>query len=249
LLNGKSPNDAAADFHLRLRVEALILRLEMDDLQNLVGFEFNELRRKLDLPERGPLDPTQMEVLRLPMIRVHRLEASKLTDDQLLLLFHRAQTLAAIRAIRQLGSEVVARESLNAKLDKNSVFRLLVQVSANSEGAAELVQQAKRHAQSRGESPAQWLLVEMNLCIQRGDVNQVQQIMHTLQTKHLREPGVAEAVYQFLMAIGAIGPDGQPVGPAMEAAGSPAASGGVWTPGSSAPASEGKSKLWVPGMD
>lgn len=257
-LNGKSPNEAAADFNLRLRVEAMILRLETDEASALQGFDFNEVRRKLDLPTRGPIDPAGVDVRRLPFVRLERLPADKLDDEQLLVALRRSQLVMAIPALMNFAREAVARPSLDARINKFELFRLLVETAPDSDSALRFLTQGKAFASARNESPAPWLLMEMQIHMARRDPESVQRVMSQLQSKHLNEPGVAEALYQFLYMIGAVGPDGQ-LSPELsndgpEAAGAAAvgSSGGLWTPdgpASSGGSGEGGSKLWLPGMD
>ncbi len=78
-------------------------------------------------------------------------------------------------------------------------------------------------------------------------------IQHISQS-HIREPGIAEALYRILMSAGLITPDGRMMmpGPGPAASGvittDDAATGSgnkVWTPDGDS-SGEKKSKLWVP---
>src|SRR6185295_12871388 len=57
VLNGRSPAQAASDPAAKIKLLAAILILEMSGEQLLPDFDYNELRRKLNLPTLGPVDP------------------------------------------------------------------------------------------------------------------------------------------------------------------------------------------------
>jgi hypothetical protein len=99
----------------------------------------------------------------------------------------------------------------------------------------------------------------MRLQARLGDGQAIERIMRHLHADHINEPGVKEAITQFLIDMGVITPDGRPVSRAEPgvpaaaeidepaAAAAPAA-GGLWTPDSAAGSSK-KGALWTPDMD
>ncbi len=99
-------------------------------------------------------------------------------------------------------------------------------------------------------------MAEIPLRLERREVDEFRRLFERLSTKHVKEPGVAQALQQLLYQLGIMRPDGSMAAPSA-ATGAPAgAPAGLWTPdqGASAaapaaPAAGGKSKLWVPGMD
>ena len=104
LFGGKTPREAAADPKMRIPLLAAILGLELaSDL--LIGFDFNELRRDLGLPESGKIDPTGQSVLQIPLVRLARLEAGKLKDEDLLIAYDRASQARFMHAITLLGAK------------------------------------------------------------------------------------------------------------------------------------------------
>ena len=79
-------------------------------------------------------------------------------------------------------------------------------------------------------------------------------LLHHIRDEHIREPGVAQALFQILSEAGIIGPDGRPTaarrtaklaGIVVPGAGG-AEPGKIWTPGSDQPSGK-KSALWTPG--
>jgi hypothetical protein len=129
---------------------------------------------------------------------------------------------------------------------------------------------AQEIVKAKGTSPARYLLAELPYRLQRGEEQESRRILNLLTTKHAREPGVQQALFNLLAQLGLVRMDpatGRPVmtvptgavpgaAAAMPAgataAPAPAAKTGVWTPDQAAPSAAGgesKSKLWLPGMD
>ncbi len=242
---------------MRITVLAAILNLELaSDL--LVGFDFNELRGALGLPLAEKIDPAGQSVLTLPLVRLARLEVAKLGDEDLLIAYDRASQARFMHAITLLGRELVGRASLDAEVDKGAVYAMLAQLASDPEQAAKDLDAGRKIAEAAGKSTARFDLIELAIHMGQGDIRQADRLLKHIRTEHLREPGIAQALYSLLAQWGVIRPDGSPATePAAEAAGlvvpgaaaaEPASK--IWTPGSEAAASGGKKPtIWTPGLD
>ena len=253
-LDGKRPAEVAADPLYRVRLLAAILLLELAAEQGNMEFDFNELRAKLGLPLRQDLDPAVLEDRRVTLPRIHLMPAEKLSDDQLTSVYMLAMLYRATRAVRRMATEILRRPSLKTGLNQAEICHSLYAFARNADDALEWIHRAQKEAIEAKQSPARYLLQELELRRLRGEPQECQQIMLRLQTRHGREPGVAQALYAWLTQIGAISPDGRPAAPPEAAGGETAAapaSGGIWTPDQPTPPSAGPSKpsIWVPGME
>ncbi len=257
-LDGKRPSEVAADPQYRVRVLAAILLLELGAEQNNMDFDFNELRAKLGLPLRQDLDPAVLESYRLRLPRIHLLPAEKLDDEQLASVYMLAMVYRATRAVRRTATEILRRPSLKSVLSQAEVCHSLYAFARNADDALEWIQRAQQAAVEAKQSPARYLLQELELRRLRNEPQECQLIFMRLQTQHAREPGVAEALYAWLRQLGAIAPDGRPtmrpdeVGlPAAAASAAAPAGPGLWTPDQPAAPAAGQTKpsIWVPGMD
>lgn len=264
ILDGKSPRAAAADPTLKLRAAAAVLLVEQSFVQPTTEAVFGELRAQLGLPALGPIEPKQNDPIGVPYTRMHRLDVAKLTDEDLVRQFNRALQVGARQAIRKLGLAIVDRSGLKGKIDLAAVYGHLADLEGDSDEALRFIDLARKAAEEQKQSSAMWDLDEMELRLRRGEAQEFARLLDHVQTQHIREPGVAQAVMQLLYQAGIIGPDGRPramPGGATVSAGGitagvapDAAEGGkLWTPGSpETPAPAGgqtKSGLWVPGMD
>ena len=78
---------------------------------------FDQLRTELGLPSPGPIDPEGLDIDRLPLVRMARVDVKKMTDEQLITAYRRAAMLAVSSATAKLVPEVISRESVEGKVD------------------------------------------------------------------------------------------------------------------------------------
>jgi cell division septation protein DedD len=138
------------------------------------------------------------------------------------------------------------------------IYSLLARIEDDPDRALRHVEEGRTLAEKAGQSSASWDLMELSIRYARHEPAEIERLLRHLNTQHIREPGVAAALHDWLVQIGAIPPEGVPaaagrppqapdVGAAAPA--QPAAEPGkLWTPGGQQPAGE-KPKLWMPGMD
>ncbi len=262
-LDGKRPVDVAGDPAYRVRLLGAILLLELAGERSRAAFDFDELRARLGLPTREEFDPGDADVTRLAPTRLHLLRAENLSDEQLLDAFEYAVTFHMPRAAVRLGQQLLGRPGLLRPEDRPRIFGLLATFAENVTQSFELLHQAREQAEAIGQSPAPWLFRELEMRMMTGDSRRATELFRVLQTRHINEPGVSQALYSLLVRIGAVTPDGKPAAAAMQeqpgqapgvVTGQPepaAAPEGLWTPDAPKRPEAGgeKPKLWVPGMD
>jgi hypothetical protein len=272
VLEGKSPRQAVADTLGQIRVQAIIL--QMDLAEPVENPDYNKLRRSLGLPTLETIDPAGVRVELLSPAKQTRLDFAKATDNQLVAVYRRAVVTAAPRLLRKIGQEIVSRPDLdkNQDIDKAEVYDLLARMAVDANEAVGFLVKAQEIAKAKGRSPARYLLAELPYRLQRGEELESRRVMNLLTTRHAKEPGVQEALLNLLAQLGLVRVDpatGRPIimmpsggvpGAAPSALGvgqpaptaSAAPSPALWTPDQMAAgpaASEGKSKLWIPGME
>ena len=281
IFNGKPARDAARDPAHRIKLLGAILLLELSTDQLTSDFDFNELRAKLALPAIHAIDPKGVSLGDLPLVRLGRVAAKQLSDEALVDLYRRADHYRHISALRKSAHEVIARPSLDKPqdqaagsgkasagkaspekdspdkdhVDKAEVYGILAQIEPDTLQAIAYLEKARQVAEASKTSTAPWDLAELTLRIARGEVPEADRLLHHIRDQHIREPGVAQALFQILTEAGIIGPDGKPTAAAQREApgivvpGAAAAEPGkIWTPGSDQPSGK-KSALWTPGME
>jgi hypothetical protein len=257
IFGGKSALDVAGDPGMRTRLLAAIFLLELATDQVAGGFDFNELRRKLNVPELGSLAPSGEFIETLPLSRLTRVEVNSLSDEDVVDLYRRADAFRHVSALRSLAHEVIARPSLDSQIDKSEVYGLLAQIEPDSGQALAYLDKARDVADAAKKSTAPWDLAEFALRITRGEMAEADRLLYHIRDSHINEPGVAQALYQILADAGIIGPDGRPTAAAAAAAGQgapdivvPGAGGAepgkLWTPDGDQPQGGKKSTIWTP---
>lgn len=255
-LDGHAPVDVAGNPAYRIRLLATIFQMEGQNTGK-ASFDFNRLREQLGLPTLGKIDPQGIDMMKLPIWRVSRVEHEKLSDEQLLALFQRSMYYMVSDAIEPLGELLLARPSTHEALDPHELMELLVRFSSSPDKAVEYALRAQQMEKEHGHSPARFMLMELQARLMMGDGQNAKRLIDTLSTVYRNEPGVTQALMQMLVQMGIITPDGRmrgapgappPPSPVLGGEPAPAGAGGLWTPGApAAPAAEKKSGLWLPG--
>ena len=252
ILDGKPPQEAAADPRWRVRLAAAILLLEFWAQASGSRFDFNRLRSKLGLPALDPIDPEQTDVGGIPVARLSRVAVEKMTDGALLQCFHRALGTSAVELMRKFGRALIDRPNAVERDERLHICSLLARIEDDPERALCSIDEGRKTAEAAGQSSANWDMLELSIRFARGEEAEADRLWRHLSTEHICEPGVASALRQWLVQLGAIHPDGTPVAPPPEPetplvvpgqAG--AEPGKLWVPGGEQSGGE-KPKLWTP---
>jgi hypothetical protein len=249
-LDGCTPRQAAANKALRVRVLATIMVLE-HCAERLPGeIDFNELRSRLGLPALGPIDPRQQPPLEAPLVRLARLTVEGLSDEDLISVYYRAGAFAVRPALRKFAQAIIDRPSLAGSEEQQHAYATMARTEEDLARGLEYVAQGRRAGEAKGQSSAAWDLMELSFHFAHRDGPNAVRLLEHIQSRHIEEPGVGEALTQMMIDVGLLRPDGTPVTlpeqePAMAGVEEPAAeAGGLWTPDSAQPGSGGK--LWTP---
>jgi len=258
-LDGKTPRAVAKKEKGNRSLQAAILVLETSHATAGEIIDFNRLREELQLPLPQPISPEGINPDRLPMVRMDRVIVDEMSDAWLLHAYRRAAMVAATSVLARLAPEVIKRESLSGQVDKAEACGLLAGGASTSEQAIEWLTRAREWAANEKESPARWLLAELDLRLRRGEATEAQQLLGEIQTHHIREPGIAQALFELLARYGIVDPRAanpanmppaaapQP-GDFTETAPSTTAESEqkIWTPEGSPSGEQKKSTIWTP---
>ena len=251
-LGGKTPAQAAPDPGLRVRLLAAILRHELGSQEIRFHFDCNELRAQLDLPTSTPIDPGDVDVSTCPLARLARLDLEKLSDEQIIFAFFRAITTVTAEAVRRIGPAVLERESLRGKIDRVKHLRFLAEFANTTSETVRWLTRARSETVDSGQSPASVMIAELAVRMERGDVNECERLLEELQARHIKEPGVAQSLYQLLSNAGMVEPDSgsadMPLDVESTTVGDAEADrpGKIWTPHHAEKSGGDKPDLWVP---
>ena len=251
-LNDQSPAGAAGNDELRIPLLASALIIEQAAVDPAEAPLFAELREKLGLSALESIDPSELDLEHVPLVRVPRFDLTKLSEAQLAKLLDRTVLMGAKYATLIVGKELVSRPEIPDEVDLTAAYRQLIRLEPNPTQAFEWAKQARQWSEQKNRSAAEWALMELELSIERGDAPGVQRALGEIRTTHLKEPGVAEATYRLLYAAGLVAPPDAAGGAApnpLESLPADVEGSEIWTPeGDTAPSDEGekKSVIWTP---
>ena len=265
-LDGKRPRDVAADPAYRNRLLADILVLEQRHANDEYGIDFNELRTKLGLPTLDAIDGADLDVAKLSLVRLGRVRLESLNDEQLAAALERANYFALSVVKKRAAEAAIERPSLKESAVHLLALAALAQTAREPGQAMGFYREAARLSEKLQRSPAAYLIGELQVGLMAGEADRVMELVQVLQTKHMKEPGVAEYLYRVLRPFMQQMPVGRTMlrlprrADAGPIAGAAKPSSGLWTPDqgsptapaaspAAAPPAAGKSKLWIPGMD
>ncbi|QGJ69680.1 Hypothetical protein PBC10988_13620 [Planctomycetales bacterium 10988] len=271
---GKTPAEYTQEPGQAIQVLASIKRIEMLNMYDLPAEDFETLRAKLDLPQEGPIDSSELDAVRLPLIWLHRLQPEQLDDETLNKVYLHAQR-NDVPSMLKFGREILNRPALAESYGKRRLYQEMLHLRSQrpNEKTFELLAEAREDCTQGREDQAMWDLVEFPMRAMSGQSGpETVEVFRRLTSDYQDLPEIQQRIFQLFMRMGLISPDGQmsgmgPMGgppagspmtespaspaqppPASEA--SPPSSGGLWTPGQSSSGSTSeKPKLWTPGSD
>lgn len=258
---GKCAKEAAGERKYQRSVLAAILNMEFWADRQPFKFDFDQLRASLGLPVSEPIDPADVNVRSLTPTQLRCLQLEKVTDEDLRYIFEILSIRPNGRLLYKVCQEMLQRPSIKdvEGVDLVELHDRLSELATTTDEQLEHLSKARDLAVSEGESPATWLVRELDLRLLRAEGDQAKRLVTEIQERYMREPGVAQLFSEVLSKYGLM-PRGQ-APPAAEAAAVPQAvgavgggqpTGGVWTPEGGAPdappteGGEEKSKLWLP---
>ena len=118
-----------------------------------------------------------------------------------------------VDTLRQLALEVIQRPTLDDRIDKVEAYDILSDVAETTDEALAYLEKARKLATADGESPAHWLIDELELRLLRGEAEKFLQLMKEIQTRYIKEPGVGAALLEVLSRYGLVTPDGRVIMP------------------------------------
>ena len=189
-------------------------------------FDFNDLRSRLGLPTLGPIDPRENDVAGLPLVRLARVQIESMGDEDLSLAFHRAVIFHAWDAARKFAQAVVNRPAFASRPERIEAYRTLVESAGSLDEGLRTINEARGYSLAAKQSCAMWDLMELSFRFGQGEANEAMRLMQHIETRHVKEPGVAQALTRMLINAGLLNPDGTPVAAGYPQSGSAGMRGG-----------------------
>jgi tetratricopeptide (TPR) repeat protein len=251
---GKSPREAAADPSLHARLLAEILALELEELPPGVVTDWNGLREHLGLPRCGAIDPEECDVDQVPLVRLHRVLADRLADEDLTSLVSLAAGCSANRAFERFGEELTRRPHLKDEIDFGFVYTTLSKLARDRgerERALEWVAAGRAFDREQNETRRayEWDLLEVLTRLMEPDDEQLKPLIQDYLSNYRDNPVASQRMMELLVSVGAIRPEqlaAKRRESEQETVRPTSSRPGIWTPTGDQPQGE-KVKIWTPG--
>ena len=105
LLGGKTPREAASDSACRVKLHAAIMVLDLlARTKRGERFDTNRLRSELGLSTLETIDTPETPITGLPLVRLARVDVTKISDDDVLAGYRRAVSFGAQAAVEKFGT-------------------------------------------------------------------------------------------------------------------------------------------------
>jgi hypothetical protein len=254
--DGQSLEQLAAAPGGRVRALAFVLNLDLAGTsQKELGW-FNDMRKRIGLPIPELIDPTALvDPTKTPLARLDRLQAEKLTDEQLTSLYREATMTAFTRAIIRFAWAMVRRPSLRDSRQAREAFSHLANTGEDADELLKLLDEAREAGLKKRESSAYWDLLELSVRLRGNDIDEFSRVAQHIAAEHMNEQGVAETFAQIMASAGLVDAQGRIMIPKRQAA----AASSILLPGAAEPgkiitpdsagAGGKRSALWTPGME
>jgi tetratricopeptide (TPR) repeat protein len=256
VLDNQSAEQVAGQQKYLAALASLVQRLEHHfESQRAPDGLIDELKQKLQIPNESLIDPNEENPYELSAIRQRYLDFRKLDDDQLEAIFTHAMMIGNYTVLRKLIPELLNRPDLDREVSFPQALTVLARITFDNDQALDFVKQARTLAVEKGDALGKYLAIELDIRLERGISENCEQLVRTIQGKHMNEPNVEMMLVQTLSRHGLINTDGRPMEPAEMGEPEPAvaaeAAAGIWTPegDDTREGGSGESKLWLPGSE
>jgi tetratricopeptide (TPR) repeat protein len=274
-LGFRTPERAAADGNAAVPLRAALCQYEMHRELEKAGLDFAALRARLKVEPEPAIDPSTVDIARLPIARLASVPVEKLDDDLLLQHYRRTRRALIPDAMEATSLEIVSRPSMveQGQIDTLSVF---VDLASLALSKGDKVASREWIAKGRqAEPPVRripnaplWDMVEIRLKARSEKPEDWVPELAIVLERYAQDPAANQIILMNLVELGLVrlspNPDdpgdilldSRPLqavlaqyGPRVTTAsgrlGVSATKPEVWTPGG--PASSSGGGLWTPG--
>ena len=236
-IDGKTIREAASDESLKNWVQSKICNLElMSHGQAFDADSIDGLRKELGLSGLEKLAPATDETL--TPTQMCRIDAGKISDEQLMGYFEIATLMQNFPALRLLTPELLKRDHIEGARRDICHVTMARMVETHDE-ALEHFAQSRAEAAKLGMPLGVLLVAEFEYRLRNGLEDKLDSLLQTIEARHMEEPGVANELGRLFQALGlqpgAMPSDGEQAIP-QPAASETAQSGG----------DDSGSGLWIP---
>jgi hypothetical protein len=274
-LGFRTPEQAARDGQFAIPLRAALCQYEQHRELAKAGVDFATLRARLKVEAEPAIDPSTVDIARLPMARLADVPADRLDDARLVLFHRRARRAMIAEAMEAAARAIVDRPGLFEKgqVEPISVYADLASLAAGqgrmdqAQSWLQLGRQAESPSRRAANAPV-WDMIEVRLRARAEPPESWVPELAIVMERYGQDPSASQVLLRNLVEMGLVrmspNPDNpedvlldsRPLqavlaeyGPRVTTAsgrlGVSATKPDLWTPGG--PASGSGGALWTPG--
>ncbi|MCA9083708.1 MAG: tetratricopeptide repeat protein [Planctomycetaceae bacterium] len=252
LLDGKSPLELSRDAKNLIRAGAVVLVL--DAICHRMGHhpDLTEVRNRLGVPAPSPMQVTsEQSITAMPLLRLHRVDAEKLTDDQLFDFASRMILVRHFQLMEQALTQLANRPAAIQRLTPLRTYLMLATLARENndlERASGYFNEAREAVKDDKDAFRLRLEIdirELSCRLDNPEDPGVKTLLEEIRDRYfVKIPEIEEVIREELESSGA-----KHLIPLLYQKSTHSPKGGVWTPGAQQETASTGGKLWIPGQD
>ena len=145
---------------------------------------------------------------KVPLPRLAHRRRQETFDEDLADLYRRADHYRHVAAIRKLAHEIVARPGLDKLIEKAEVYGILARIDPIATSDRRLLEHGGKRRNLKLQRGGLRDLAELGVGLPAA-VARPMIFCHHIRNEHIREPGIARAMFTNLFEAGVVGSDGR----------------------------------------
>lgn len=255
LLDGQTPIQAAGDERKRADLKALLLHLEGSTQLVVPDESISQIYQRLDIEQPAKTVPSdESQFVMASYLELLRLDYTKVSDSLLVGLVQLSISKGISRLMYNLACEIIRREdkSLHGQL---AAYNILLELDPDLYNKLAYVEKLEQLNADAKRPVGRMVMFKVDLLRLLESEGKAQEYLMQAAKKYPTDPELAaffqqlQAYYQSQQSMRGGDDLGMKIlsSAAERQAAKEQSSGGIILPGQSQPASQGESKLWLPG--
>ena len=206
-LGDLSPRDAAKDDSKKPAIQALLVELEHNSHQGMYPADvLADMRKELGVEKLEPLDSSGREIETLFTLMRANIDFQNCEDTKLFRVHEFGMMVQCVPIIKRTCHAMLNRSGIEDKVQKDRVYAVLASINDDTDVVLDYLSKARQEAKTAGRSIGVFLVQEFEFRLSRGLTDNLQELIRTIQTRHLDEPEVEYRLTEVLMKYGLYDP-------------------------------------------
>jgi len=206
-LENVSVREAVKDDTKRSAIQALLTGLEHNSHRGMYPREvIKEMRSELGIEKLPPVDLPDRDVETTFTLMRANLDFQKCEEYKLFNIHEFGMMVRCLPIVERTCHAMLNRTGIEDMVQKDRVYAVLASINDDTDTVLDYLSKAKQEAKTAGRSIGNFLVQEFEFRLSRGMHDNLKELIRTIQTRHLDEPGVEYRLTEVLMKFGLYDP-------------------------------------------